>query len=59
MNAILRYRVENRLSKREFCERFSLIEQNYNRQLRDSRQFAIIETETVDKLIEIKGEFLK
>lgn len=61
INTIYNYRTENGLSKREFCERFNLIEQNYNRLFRSAfyRQFTVIETETSDKLVEIKGEFLK
>jgi len=58
MNEILKYRVENRLTKRDFCARFGLREGNYNRDV-SGKDLAIIETETADKLIEIKGEFLK
>jgi hypothetical protein len=58
MNEILNYRLENSLTKRDFCTRFGLHEGNYNRDV-GGKDLAIIETETADKLIEIKGEYIK
>ena len=59
MNTILKYRQENALNKRQFCERFNMREQHYNHHFRDAREWAIIETEITDKLVEIKGEYIK
>ena len=58
MNQILKYRMEQRLNKRQFCDRFGLLEGNYNRDF-SGRDWSVIETETSDKLVEIKGEFIK
>ncbi len=58
INSISKYRVENKLNRQDFCERFQKESSNYKRDF-EGRQWIILESSVSDILLKVEGEFHK